>query len=639
MRKDDIIEQKLFETCKLSEFYLNLIVNSKFEDESPLQLTHAYTQKLYEIVERYDRLLDANKQREQLSLTFDRQLSATTKQKPPTPTVPLSRTSTPSKCFNLLNNLPTPGSSCQSYPSTPNYSTMPAYASSFLKQSPSNSSLNQQQRMSFSKKATYKSYFARQLNNIKTPNSKLSHEHSINLNKRIAAIYYDEYDDEEEPAGKQQQTVADMTPVFLSNDLLLASTISSPETTSSSSSTAGSNEYNTSSHENYDNESNNSQNIGKSYSNLSKDSGVFADSYHSEYAHNATAIVAAKETHKNASACADGEGEIEANTEYYYNENDYNDNLHSPSSDDLVEQDEDANSNEEDDKIIEEETDKTEDLVYGEKPKTHMVWGHVNRSAESSPVKKYDQRKASDVSLSATTTPTKMQSIPLPPNSLKEKFLSNKLMSGNNSYSKTYMLRPKLKGPRLNQSIKYLNDLEHLRSKASNSFEGSKRSLNLNVDLDYELMSKGLDTGLMSMMIESSESINQNELDTTRHRLENINENEQHDTFENRTSSNLSLCSTISTPSPSSTYSTASSTSTSTLPNSNSNYDQHNSTLTSVSTNNLSSLASNSNSLKQQQQTPFFFNYNSLMNVSMLDNIQATNTNLDNMNSSILMFN
>lgn len=38
---------------------------------------------------------------------------------------------------------------------------------------------------------------------------------------------------------------------------------------------------------------------------------------------------------------------------------------------------------------------------------------------------------------------------------------------------------------------------------------------------------------------------------------------------------------------------------------------------------------------------PFFFNYNSLMNVSMLDSIQVTNNSLDfdNMSSSILMFN
>jgi hypothetical protein len=72
MKKDDIIDQKLFETCKLSEFYLKLIVNSRFEDEeSPLQLVHAFKQKLHEIVQRYDRLLDTSKQREQLKLSFD----------------------------------------------------------------------------------------------------------------------------------------------------------------------------------------------------------------------------------------------------------------------------------------------------------------------------------------------------------------------------------------------------------------------------------------------------------------------------------------------------------------------------------------------------------------------------------------
>jgi len=348
---------------------------------------------------------------------------------------------------------------------------------------------------------------------------------------------------------------------------------------------------------------------------LSKDSGVFADSYHSERAPNG---------HKNTS-----DVENEANAEYYYNENDYNDHLHSPSSDDLIEQDEEVNSNEEDEKIVEEdETTKTDNLA----PKNNqVVWAHhVNRSVETSPVKKYDQ-KSNDGSVSASATPTKMQSIPLPPNSLKEKFLSNKMMNGTYHKPKGLLIEPRLKG----RSIKYLNELEQFRNKANNSFDGSKRSLNLNVDFDYELMSKGLDTGLMSMMIESSENMNQNEFNN-RHKLENINENEQHDTFANRTSSNLSLCSTISTPSPSSTYSTASSSSTSTLPNSSSNYDQHNSTLTSVSTNNLS-LASNS--LKHQQQTPLFFNYNSLMNVSMLENIQATNTNLDSMNSSILMFN
>ena len=47
-----------------------------------------------------------------------------------------------------------------------------------------------------------------------------------------------------------------------------------------------------------------------------------------------------------------------------------------------------------------------------------------------------------------------------------------------------------------------------------------------------------------------------------------------------------------------------------------------------------------------ENSSPFIFNYNSLMNVSMLDNIQATNqtsnnnnSEIDNMNCSILMFN
>ncbi len=45
---------------------------------------------------------------------------------------------------------------------------------------------------------------------------------------------------------------------------------------------------------------------------------------------------------------------------------------------------------------------------------------------------------------------------------------------------------------------------------------------------------------------------------------------------------------------------------------------------------------------ERDKTSPFIFNYNSLMNVSMLDNIQATNTGIseiDNMTSSILMFN
>jgi hypothetical protein len=96
MKKDDIIGQKLFETCKLSEFYLNLISNSSEEDqESPMLLAAAYKHKLYEIVERYDRLLEANKQRQQLTLSFDTSKTATGSKA----TTPLTRTSTPNKYY------------------------------------------------------------------------------------------------------------------------------------------------------------------------------------------------------------------------------------------------------------------------------------------------------------------------------------------------------------------------------------------------------------------------------------------------------------------------------------------------------------------------------------------------------------
>lgn len=97
MKKNDIIAQKLFETCKLSEFYLNLL---KHEDESPMQLAHAYKQKLYEIVERYDRLLNANRQREQLNLELIENNNSKLK-KPKS--ISLSRTSTPNKSTSALN--------------------------------------------------------------------------------------------------------------------------------------------------------------------------------------------------------------------------------------------------------------------------------------------------------------------------------------------------------------------------------------------------------------------------------------------------------------------------------------------------------------------------------------------------------
>lgn len=117
-----------------------------------------------------------------------------------------------------------------------------------------------------------------------------------------------------------------------------------------------------------------------------------------------------------------------------------------------------------------------------------------------------------------------------------------------------------------------------------------------------------------------------------------------------QSNSDLSVCShssSSSTPSPSSSSSCSSSHQhhgeSKKLPD----HDQlsiHNSSAISASTSDVNSptlLSAKSTSSANPATNPFFFNYNSLMNVSMLDSIQVTNNNLDldTMSSSILMFN
>lgn len=67
MKRDDIIKQKLFESYKLTEFYLNLIVDDRYNynnytrgvyEETPFQLAKAYSNKLLNIITRYDNLLN-----------------------------------------------------------------------------------------------------------------------------------------------------------------------------------------------------------------------------------------------------------------------------------------------------------------------------------------------------------------------------------------------------------------------------------------------------------------------------------------------------------------------------------------------------------------------------------------------------
>jgi hypothetical protein len=78
MKRDDIIQQKLFEAYKLSEFYLNLIVDDNYnhnnftkgsQEETPFQLSKAFSTKLYQIISRYDTLLEQN-EFEQKALTI-----------------------------------------------------------------------------------------------------------------------------------------------------------------------------------------------------------------------------------------------------------------------------------------------------------------------------------------------------------------------------------------------------------------------------------------------------------------------------------------------------------------------------------------------------------------------------------------
>ena len=334
MKRDDIIGQKLFETCKLSEFYLDLIVKNKLEDESPLQLAHAFTQKLYEIVERYDRLLEASKQKEQFSLSFDHSRSSnntqTIKHKPPTPTIPLGRCSTPNKGgSHILSS--NHHHSASSTPSTE--ASTPNYLNSFFRKSHSNLSLNKHwdssaSQLNLSRKQSHKHYYTRQLVcNTKSPqNSSRNHStenilKNAKLCQRIASIYYgsesedddvnvnvapsDEIDIKYDFAYKNDPLLAKFDTDILKyinenspqakqdHDLLVTSTISSSESSSSSShsTAASSNHYDCSMGDTNSTLSalNNTTDvtqtpIGKSYSNLSKDSGVFmGESYHSDY--------------------------------------------------------------------------------------------------------------------------------------------------------------------------------------------------------------------------------------------------------------------------------------------------------------------------------------------------------------------
>jgi len=331
MRKDDIIGQKLFETCKLSEFYLNLVVNCKEEDnESPFQLARAYKQKLYEIVERYDRLLDANKQRQQLSLTFDKQQQQKISTRTSTPNkTPLATPTSATGSINGNNNTIIFNYHTPSAPCTPSTPTTPLFSRSSQSILQRTSSFNQTGRSfiythNSTKYQQNKSKQQSQQQQQQSQHSSLSK--TSKLLQKYAFLYEDDYDSAEDEnellennnfysknkynnnkknakktiVSSSSSSLTGLQTAMLNCKLnyeTYSNTFSKLNQTNSNDETVeeyndedeeeeedlDNEEDNDDEEEEYTNDLNESQIIEKSYSNLSKDSGVFADSYHSDY--------------------------------------------------------------------------------------------------------------------------------------------------------------------------------------------------------------------------------------------------------------------------------------------------------------------------------------------------------------------
>ena len=557
MRKDDIIGQKLFETCKLSEFYLNLVVNCKNEDESPIQLARAYKQKLYEIVERYDRLLDANRQRKQLSLTL-LDSSKHTRKIYQESNLSLTRTSTPSKTptmtpsgmNTLFNNYQqqqtpnqplTPSSSFASTPTTPYYQRSLSFQhrqNSFT-QNPGRSFIYAHNSSKYQTNLKNK-----QSNSNQQQSSQQLYHSSLNKTNKLLQQYaflYDEYDsaDEEENnyyANKNanKYNTITKTPTSTSTGSLNSklnyeaysntfnkflnktnnTTVYHDETVDEYEEDVDEEEENDDEEvdeeeeEDFNNELNESQIIEKSYSNLSKDSGVFADSYHSDY-----------------SNCMIGLGNTTLSGEHSIKrERHTNKGIINSQQEHVVSCNKTLDSNTEENKTIisqdENETvcDETQENV--ETTSSKLIWGSISRLVETTAFNDLNAKN-------------------------KAKFMSS-----------TPINRP-------------ATDL-------------SKTEINYDFNDNQN-----------SIMILDSNS---------------------------QTNDYLS-CYSTSSPSSSNTMSPMSSLS----------------PTTSIKTN-QSNLNDDRLTMSKELQ---FLNTNSLMNVSMLDNIQATNTHLDfdNMNTSILMFN
>lgn len=603
MRKDDIIGQKLFETCKLSEFYLNLVVNCKEQDESPLQLARAYKQKLYEIVDRYDRLLDANRQRQQLSLTFDKQLShqqssqQSTSRKAAYHDSMSSKTSTPNKTPTMTPTLfgSSQAQATPSAPITPSASfastpTTPFSSQSYQRSLTRQPSFNQTGR-SFIYTHNSSKYQATQQHQQNTYSTSLQRNNkhatqqtqphyysSLTKTSKLLQQYaflYDDYDsaddqedDEQEmrfssvsstsnvnaKANKSSSATTGLQSLScklnyeaysntfdtnLNSRLLLATTTHNNNNNNSQNEEdyddedEEDNEEEEEEEEEFNNDLSESQIIEKSYSNLSKDSGVFADSYHSDYSNSAIGISGNESASSQQKLSINGDKKEKKKKSNKLNKHHFDDDNSSIES-------------------INKTIDSNEDYA------DHVL----DNNNANNPNKTILSQDENDTVIDETTED------------------QSKLIWG---------------------SITRLVESDDLNSSNKNTSNTMLSSSPIN----------------LSKTIKKSNTI-----------MENFEEDENNDDDDNETAAYKAtsrLCSEyVSGPSYSS-----------------SNTVSKNGVIAPVSTSSTSSTAANAAALDRTSKELKFLNTSALMNVSMLDNIQATNTHLDfdNMNTSILMFN
>jgi hypothetical protein len=555
MKKEDIIDQKLFEACKLSEFYLKLIRNAKNGEDSPQQLAYAYKLKLNDIVDRYDRLLESTKQRAALKLTgLDKAGgSAATSSSVLNTTYDcrspqlLANPLTHASSYTRLNKIPH-SPSAQSNFTTARYNTSTPFkscANTPIQSSSkfSTSAFNLSNLASGS--STLRGSRTRLFNPDTYRKPAVTSSRSTKLDQRIAALYIDEYynnnDEDEDDTDDLDTTESDDHEI---------DEYEPPARTRHSEMLLNPKQH---------------QAIEKSFSNLSKDSGMLVESYHSDYS-NATV----HKQHQNSSGFHNQSHTVDEASEANVSTEDES-NLNSPYSSNASkdgfydEYDEDHNAN-----------SRTQSPPSEANDEQHVV------EEENEPIRELGVNKINF-------------------GSLRHEFMMKQQLKAQKSANLLITNRQNLINSKINERLASLKP-------TTLSLNGgqAKKQINLNnLNLSYEPQSILEDADKRFMSILPTQGAN-----------ENVNE--------------------LTTPAFSSSLSNYSSGNDLESGNS-SSVDGPGSSLNSLESNPNANVSGGSNN------SMFMSNYNSMMNVSMLDNIQIANTlmcpEFDNMNSSILMFN